>query len=288
MKRMKYCLCLMLFLFLISVGSSAVGKPLAMDTEVEETGPPEGKVLVPEGTQIAAQEEFQEEAQEEVQEEAREEVGKKVQEEAREPLDTVNRFRVEASFFLGLGIEKIKVGVTDDGDTISISGGGGLGGEITFGYGIYSMMEIDLTAGIYHSGLEPSVENADGSFNRGPFLATLKFNIPVTDSGQIKLGGGGGYYISGDLDVDTSQAPGGAHETIAYDNAFGYHITGEYEYFFFNNPSIIFGLKYYNVTYDAESYTMNGVSIPVDLLADKVRELNGSGVDFFFALAWYI
>lgn len=90
------------------------------------------------------------------------------------------------------------------------------------------------------------------------------------------------------LDLDGSQVPGGSHDIIKYDNAIGFHITAEYEGFFSSNKwSWIVGVKYYHVTYDANSCTRNGISVPVDFYIDEIRELDGSGFDFIIAVAMH-
>jgi hypothetical protein len=203
-------------------------------------------------------------------------------------LDTNNRFRFEPSFFIGIGTDSIDVGITTTGETVSISGGGGVGGAITLGYGFYTKLDIDLTFGYQHSGLSKDVENADGSFNRTLLLGTLKYKIPVFLNTGLKVGGGIGYYMPDKLDSDGSQVPGGTHEIVKYDDAIGFHIAVEYEGFFSSREwSWIIGVKYYYVTYDANSYTRDGISLPLDFLRDETRELDGSGFDFIISIAKY-
>ncbi|MGA1840607.1 MAG: hypothetical protein ACMUIU_08275 [bacterium] len=203
-------------------------------------------------------------------------------------LDNNNRFRLEPSFFVGIGTDKIDVGITTTGENVSISGGGGVGGALTLGYGFYEKLDIDLTFGYQHSGLSKDVDNADGSFDRTFLLGTLKYKIPVYSSGQVKFGGGIGYYMPDELDLDLSQVPNGSHDIIKYDNAIGFHITAEYEGFFSSYEwSWIVGIKYYYVTYDADSCTSDGISFPVNFLRDEIRKLDGSGFDFSIAIAKY-
>jgi len=125
------------------------------------------------------------------------------------------------------------------------------------------------------------------SFDRNILLATLKYKIPFSNNQHIKVGAGLGVYMSGEWDVDASQVPGGSHEIIEYDDAIGFHITGEYEHLFSSNWSWSIGAKYYNVTYDAKSATQDGISVPVQLVVDEVREIDGSGFDFILAIARY-
>ena len=147
-------------------------------------------------------------------------------------------------------------------------------------------VEIDLTGEIQHSWLKPRVKNVDVGFNRYPLLSTLKFKIPVLYNAQLKFGSGVGFYIPGDLHIDISKYPDGTNDIIKYNGAIGYHITGEFEYFASRFWSFMLGLKYHNVTYDVDSATVDGVSVPVEIFIDKVRKLNGSGVYFFCTLGW--
>lgn len=207
--------------------------------------------------------------------------------EAQKLLDTSKRFRVGLSLFVGGGTDKIDVGETTTGETISISGGGGNGGAIILGYDLSSKLDIDLTAGTQQSLLSPPVVNAAGSFDRKLLLATLRYKIPFSHTGQFKVGGGIGYYSSGELDIDASQIPGGGHNIYKYDDATGFHITAEFESSFSPNWSWMIGAKYCNVSYDVKSCTSNGVSIPVTFLTDEVRSVDGSGFDLIIAMARY-
>ena len=207
---------------------------------------------------------------------------------AQETLETTGKLRIEGSFFYGVGIEKIDVGETTEDEAITISAGGGGGGTITFGYSFSKELEGDVGAGFQRATLSKDVENADGNFDRILLLVTLKYKIPATSTGQVKIGAGGGYYGSGELDVDASQVPGGAHNVYEYDDAFGFHITGEYEGFFSARKwSWILGIKYYNVKYDVNSLTSNGISVQPNQIPKEGRELDGSGVDLTFAMARY-
>lgn len=206
---------------------------------------------------------------------------------AQESWNTDKQVRIEPSFFVGGGLDKVDLATTTTGETISISGGGGIGGALGLGYGLTSWLDVDLTAGYQSSDLSEKVVNMDGTFDRGFILGSLKFKIPVSGKSHVKLGGGFGYYLPGELDVDASAVPGGSHLVIEYDNALGFHVTGEYESLISSHWSAILGVKYYYVTYDASSVTDNGVPAPVFFLIDELRELGGSGVDFKLAFARY-
>ncbi len=154
-----------------------------------------------------------------------------------ERVDTQGAFRIEGSFFGGAGLKDHVVGTAvregDATDTkdITISGGGGIGGGLTIGYGLGPSFELDVTVSLHESSLSIDVANADGSFPRTAFRGTAKYKIPITAMSLIKLGGGAGYYLPGDLDLDFSDSQGGEHLVFGYDAAAGFHVGGEYEKF---------------------------------------------------------
>jgi len=195
-------------------------------------------------------------------------------------LNTANKLRLQFEGALGVGLDSSKVGVTTGGDDVKISGGGGAGFGVSLGYGISRSFDIDCTLGVQFSGLQPAVDNADGSFTRSFLLATAKYKVPIRENLQLKFGLGAGYYMAGELDVDIDPGVlGGGHWVVDYKNAVGVHATGELEIALRSNLMLAVGLKYYMVTYKADKATVNGVSQPVSSLKDEYREFNGDGVD---------
>ena len=202
------------------------------------------------------------------------------------------RFSLGLSGFLGQGIDDIDVGKAENGKTISISGGGGVGGALTLGFDFSSNTGIDVSIGMQHSVLSPKVSNMEGSFNRTFLLSTVKYKIPVhmfSHPSQVNIGCGIGYYIPGKLDIDGSKVTnGGEHDIVEYDSAIGMHIIGEYEVFFVEGWSFMVGIKYSAVKYDANSVKRDGDSYPVAAITNgKVRELDGSGIDLILGVARY-
>ena len=199
--------------------------------------------------------------------------------------DTAGKFYVQPGLFLGGGASKVDVGTTTGGDNVSISGGGGVGGGLTLGYGVSSQVDLDITLGYQESQLSPKVENASGTFSRAFYLATVKYRIPVNDRMQVKIGAGAGIYKPNNLDVNTSSVSNGSHNIVKYDDAAGFHVQTELEIFFANDFSADFGLKYYNVTYKESSGIHNGT--PVTFTDSNLRNFDGSGVDVILAVAKY-
>lgn len=206
--------------------------------------------------------------------------------------DSSSKFKVELYLNFGFGVKNITVGQTTDNQDVSISGGGGFGGNLDLCYRISPFVELDLALGSQESSLSKEIENAEGTFNRGFLLTTMKYGIPVSATGILKFGGGIGYYIPRDLDVDASKVSGGGHNVYSYDGSFGFHLTGDYEMLTSPRLSWGFGMKYYNVSYDLKSAKNNGVSVPINLLLQAVKndvmKLDGGGIDFSVFIAVYL
>ena len=184
-----------------------------------------------------------------------------------------------------------EVGVTTDNKTITISGGGGLGFNLILGYGLSPVWDLGLGLGIQQSSLMPEVENASGDFTRFTITANFKYHILVSSSGMINLGGGIGYYVAGDLDLDLSAVAGGEHDIFTYDSAPGFHVLTEYEGFFNAHFSWLMGLKYTQVGFDLQAVQSNGTTIPLEVLPeatkDQLSRLDGSAIDFTFSVIYY-
>ncbi len=202
-------------------------------------------------------------------------------------VNTAGRFRLEPALAFGFGTSSLDLGTTTDGQTVEISGGGGLGAVISAGYGLSRSFDLDVGLGYQRSWLTPyNVENASGNFDRSFLLLTLKYKIPIQDRYQLKFGAGAGYYHPGALDVDTTGIFGGTHDVVQYDDSTGFHVTAEWEIFFTPDFSMVFGGKYYHVTYKEESGTRNGV--PGFFPDGNIRDFDGSGFDLTVALGLYL
>lgn len=201
-------------------------------------------------------------------------------------LNTSGFYRLEADGAIGLGTQRFDLGQVD-GDDARISGGGGLGGAATFGFGFSREWDLDVTAGFQRSEMLPDPEGMDATFRRNFFLATLKYKIPVSAVSQFKFGLGGGIYEGGKLNVDVSDPLLGPARSVKYREAFGWHATGELETFLAPTLSVVIGAKYYSVEYEAKSARENGLSVSTATLPDGLRNFNGNGVDLTVGLAAY-
>jgi hypothetical protein len=210
------------------------------------------------------------------------------EQEAAKPqslVDTSGKVRLSLHGALGFGFDQVDVGVTTNGDTVSISGGGGFGGGAGIGYGLSRNLDLDLDLGFEAGVLTPAVDNAEGSFTRGYFLATLKYKMPTSDSGQFKFGVGIGEYFGGKMTFKRTDIP--FQEDVEYDPAIGLHLTGEFERFITPNVSVNIGGKIYFVEYEAKSFKFNSGEVPLSALKDEVRNLNGSGIDLLIGINVY-
>ena len=201
------------------------------------------------------------------------------------------RWHLEGSLVIGAGFKSHVIGKTNENDDIKISGGGGIGGNLMLGYSLSPALDLGAEVSIQSSSLQPKVENASGSFPRTAVSAKIKYRIPVSSIGSINLGGGVGYYMPGELDIDASSVPGGAHNIYDYDKAVGFQLFGEYEGFFSSSFGWIAGVKYSNVTFDLNSVNSNGINVPLNLLPSDIKnelsELDGSGIDLVLSLTYY-
>jgi len=202
-------------------------------------------------------------------------------------LNTTNKVKFEVSIMAGIGGKSIDVGTTTSGDQVKVSGGGGAGIALTAGYGLSEHLEFDLSLGGQTSTERPAVENANATFSRGFFRATLKYLVPVRDRVRFKFGGGVGSYGGGELDIDTTRVPGGSRDVVKYDNASGGHLVGEFEALIRNDITFVAGLRLYSVKYKANTWEHNGAAAPVASLPNNVRNLDGSGTDLFIGIAIY-
>ncbi len=199
------------------------------------------------------------------------------------------KWSVGAHIYGGIGFDQHLVGKTTDNEDIEISGGGGLGILAILAYNFNFQWETSISGGYQNSSLSKNVKNADGDFSRTFFRASIKYRIDLGDNDYIKIGGGYGSYMPGELDIDASKVPGGAHNIFKYDGNSGPHISAEYEYIA-ANYTMGGGLRYVNITYDLTSAKSDGVNIPLSILPPEIKneymEFEGSGLDIFFSISY--
>ncbi|MBJ6725539.1 outer membrane beta-barrel protein [Geomesophilobacter sediminis] len=202
-----------------------------------------------------------------------------------DPIDTAGRFRVEGALVAGEGINDSRLITTTDGTQIKLSGGGGLGGRFTLGYGLTSKWDVEVGAEYKQSHGDQQSSNANATFTRYPVLVAAKYKIPVASVGQVKLGAGPGLFLGGKLDSDLTKL-GLPHEVIDYKPALGAHVSAEWETIH-EDWSFVFGIRYYYVSYPISSATLNGSALPTNLVGPQLRDLDGSAFEFIVGLGRY-
>lgn len=202
--------------------------------------------------------------------------------------DLDKKWRAGVSLNIGAGFENHDVGRTSDDQDVTISGGGGFGGNIVIAYGMSQEFELRLDAGIQNSELIPNVENAEGSFMRSFIIAGLDYRLPVARESIISIGAGIGYYAPDDLDIDMRNVQAGGHNIFSYDGSFGFQVRSEYIGFINETYSWAAGVKYYYASYKLNKASLDGIQVPVSSLPDEltseVGELDGSGIDLTLSL----
>jgi hypothetical protein len=134
----------------------------------------------------------------------------------------------------------------------------------------------------------------EGSFSRTILLGTFRYAFPISEKNSFNIGGGAGYYFGEKMDLELSQIQGGAHLICDYSNSTGFHALAEFESYFNTWTrwgalwSWSIGLKYYQVSYNLNSLSANGIYIPLNQIPLETRNefssLNGSGVDIVFSI----
>lgn len=213
----------------------------------------------------------------------------------KDKVGTEGKFRLEIAAGGGKGFDRSLLGyIVGTTERVEISGGGGLAGNVTAGYGVSSLFDVDLTFGLQRSGITDNVVNGDASFKRKYVLGTLKLKIPLVPKGdlfpsQIKLGGGIGYYFGGELEEEHTPLTGGPTNflTVEYEGAIGYHATAELESFVTDQWTLVFSIRYYKVSYDPDNVVYNGVSLPSSALPADLQDFGGDGVDFYIGIGKY-
>jgi len=272
------------FVMLIGIALSFPG--IIPHAEAQEAAPPAAPAVTPAEAAPAAQQATPGETKKEQPGTAQKKAKKKAR-VPRKPLDTGGRGRFGISLLLGIGVKNHDLGDTSDGD-VTLSGGGGAGFALIGGYGLSSKWDIEVSAGSQVSELTPEVSNADGEFNRDILRATLFYKMPFTRVTQWKIGAGIGAYLGGEWDLDFSNVPPfGTHDIIQYDDALGFHVAGAFEVVVKDSVYFTAGIQYYYVSYEANSFTVNGAPTSVTSLYDEFRNLNGSGFDLMLSMGKY-
>lgn len=167
-----------------------------------------------------------------------------------------NYFKFGAQFGGGFGLKKMEVidydefdnngNVTSSG-TATISGGGGIDFDITTEYIIKGSFSIGSNFGVQLSQLSEEIEDASVNFSRLSIRPTVKYLIPLNKlrSNTLNFGVGYGIYLNNKMKFDVD----GAKFKNEYDNASGFHVLTEWEWYGPTGFGLIIGAKYTGVNY---------------------------------------
>jgi hypothetical protein len=211
--------------------------------------------------------------------------------EKKSKVDALFRFRAGVDVVLGVGSETEEVGTTYYyNNKVKLSAGGGFGLGFTLGFGVLPAIDIEGSFISQVSTLDPDVDDAEGNFSRVISTWTALYKIPISSKGQIKIGGGVGYYMNPELEIDADYGINefGRARTIKvkYKDAVGTHQVIEYEHFTSKDSAFSIGLKTYQVEYELKSMDLNGLYFVADPNAELPKQ-NGNGTDLMFRFNHY-
>jgi hypothetical protein len=219
-------------------------------------------------------------------------------------------FRIEAGICSGGGFDTRQIGKNPNNDEyLRISAGGGTGVRFELGYFVEPWLELGLAYLYQTSPLQGqnspifSEHSISGGFDRAICLFTPKYVLTAANRGQWKFGLGLGWYGPGEFTYEIKNqtfiflipvppVPVWQQSTeyvYAYDGAVGVHGSAEFEYLLFSRIAGTIGFKYYYTKYHLKSVT--GEDGPLTI-PDEVRSymdpMDGSGLDFFFAISCFL
>ena len=203
--------------------------------------------------------------------------------------EKIRNFRISFISIAGFGFNKITVGVTEQGDDVTISAGGGMGLGFEVGYTFNGLFELSA-AYVYKSAeLSMVVDNASGNFEHGNFMLTGKFIAKIKAKSSLNYGGGFGLLNAGSMDLDFSKVTDGERYVFKYNTAVGFHLLAEFQHRFTQKFSIIGGFTVYGGNYNhMKSCTSGSVSVPVNLAPPDFQNLKGSGLDIYAKISFHL
>jgi hypothetical protein len=192
--------------------------------------------------------------------------------------------RIGFNFGGGSGFQSVPIGTMSDRTVVSISFGGGTGGNFEYGYEFSRHFDLAFNIGYQTSSLDQTIDNASMAFNRGYISLTPSFILPLThrDKTRFKLGLGIDWFFYAQLNFDLSKVSDGVKDDWIYNNGIGEHLSIIFELNTKNRRfSFDFGLKAYNANF---SFQSGSFSYPKD---DELGKPNGSGIDFLLGVYYH-
>jgi hypothetical protein len=203
--------------------------------------------------------------------------------------EKIRNFRISFISIAGFGFDKIHLGVTEQGDDVTISAGGGMGLGFEAGYTFNGLFELSAAYVYKYGELSVVVDNASGYFEHGNFMLTGKFIARIKAKSSLNYGGGLGLLNAGTMDLDFSKVTDGERYVFKYNTAVGYHVLAEFQHRFTQKWSLIAGFTIYGGNYNhMKSFTARSVSVPVNLAPPDFQNLNGSGLDIYAKISFHL
>ena len=233
-----------------------------------------------------------------------------------------NRHRLQLSYFGGWALDQHRVGElayssnygTSGIATVDASFGGGSGGLITYGFAVFEFLELTVSGGLQHSGINMS-DHVDelasnppkGAFTRSAILIGPQVNIPLyhnpnnANGGDSKvrltLEGGANIHGSPTLEANMSAIPGGTDMVLNYATGVGWHGAVGIELVGTDRRSdgkpglgVGFGFRlgYYAVNYALKSATENGATVATSTVSPEFRNVSGDAINATLSLAMFL
>ena len=137
---------------------------------------------------------------------------------------------------------------TDPDDSIMV--------EVLVNYFFSNYFSAELSAGYVKTDVDLSgagISGNGGSLTQKPILLTGRMNIPIKSNIVPYLGVGAGiFFNSFDQEDDVVDSIYGASADVDFDNSFGFHVNGGFDFLFTDNVAINLDLKYIWNQIDAE------------------------------------
>lgn len=177
----------------------------------------------------------------------------------------------------GFGFESTAWFIDENGDDVKLSPGGGFGIGAEFGHQFSKSFDLSFNLFFQGSSLSKTLKNASASFNRLGITATPAIVIPVKggENLRFRIGAGPGLYSLGTMKIDASKISG-SKLTLKYNTAIGLHGLLLFETNFSERGAMNFGIRYSNI-----HYKFNPTGSSVSVTESKLRNPDGSGIDFF-------
>jgi len=152
----------------------------------------------------------------------------------------------------GGGFEIHPMFISSNGDTSSISFGGGIGFQVKYGYEIDKFIEFSMEYNHQTENLSYPVADANIKFVKNTVSVTPLFILGRYNT-RFKIGGGMDFCVKPKLIIRTSGINGGVDDDWLYKNSTGAHLSASMESTVKKWLSLNLGFKIYKIKYDFDT-----------------------------------